>query len=159
MSVFCTFTLNGREMSTLVCSGYGAVEAYSGRGRGRDSPVDVADIGVGAIPPGRYYIVDRRSGGRMGWLRDMLGPFVGTTDRRLWFTLWNPSTGDATMVDGIRRGNFRLHPDGPHYESDGCITVKNPTEFERLRRHIRSHAPDLPVPGSDIKADGQVDVR
>ncbi|MFP6561694.1 DUF2778 domain-containing protein [Paraburkholderia sp. B3] len=146
-------------MSTLVCSGYGAVDAYSGHDRGRDSPVDVADVGVGAIPPGTYYIVDRQSGGRMGWLRDMLGPFVGTTDRRLWFMLWNPYTGDSTMINGIRRGNFRLHPDGPHHESDGCITVKNPAEFDRLQHHIRQHAPDLPVPGSDMKAYGQVDVR
>lgn len=146
-------------MSSLVCSGFGAVEAYSGHGKGVDNPNDVADVGVGAIPPGTYYLVDRQSGGRLGWLRDAVGPSVGTTDRRLWFMLWNPYGGDATMIHGIRRGNFRLHPDGPHHESDGCITVKNPADFDRLQRHIRSFAPDMPIPGSAMKAYGRVEVR
>jgi hypothetical protein len=146
-------------MSALTCSGYGAVEAYSGHGKGVDNPNDVEDVGVGAIPPGTYYLVDRQSGGMFGWLRDAIGPFVGTTNRHQWFTLWNPYTGDATMIHGIKRGNFRLHPDGPHHESDGCITVKTPAEFDRLQRYIRRSAPDMPIPGSDMKAYGRVEVR
>jgi hypothetical protein len=143
----------------LECSGYGAIEAYSGHGKGRNNPADVADVGVGAIPPGTYYLIDRKSGGRIGWLRDEIGPYVGTTDRHLWFTLWNAHGGDMTMINGIRRGNFRLHPDGRMHESDGCIVIKSPAEFDRLQRYIRHFTPDIPIPGSDMKAYGRVDVR
>lgn len=159
MPIFCTYTLNNRSTSTLVCPGFGPVEAYSGHGRGVNNPNDVDDVGVGAIPPGRYYLVDRQSGGMFGWFRDALGPFVGTTNRTRWFMLWNPTSGDSTMIHGIRRGSFRLHPDGPHHESDGCITIKHPSEFDRLERHIRRHSPDMSVPGSTLKAYGWVDVR
>jgi hypothetical protein len=159
MPVFCTFKLNNRETSALVCSGYGEVQAYSGHGKGRNNPNDVTEVGVGAIPPGTYYIVDRQSGGLFGWFRDELGPHIGTTDRRLWFMLWNPHGGDTTMINHVRRGNFRLHPDGPLHQSDGCITLSSPAEFDRLQRHIRMSAPDLPIPGSLMKAYGRVDVR
>ncbi|WP_227746938.1 DUF2778 domain-containing protein [Paraburkholderia franconis] len=123
MPVYRTFTLNNRETSTFTCSGFGAVAAYSGHGRGRDNPNDVADVGVGAIPPRTYYIIDRQSGGRLGWFRDTFGPWFGTTDRHTWFMLWNAHGGDITNINSIQRGNFRLHPDGPMHESDGCITV------------------------------------
>ena len=123
MPVYCTFTLNNREMSAFTCAGFGAVAAYSGHSTGRDNPDDTADVDVGPIPPGIYYIIDRLSGGRLGWFRDTFGPWFGTTDRQNWFMLWNAHGGDVTNVHGIRRGNFRLHPDGPLHESDGCLTV------------------------------------
>jgi len=59
MPVRCTFSLNSRETSRLACEGFGSVVAYSGRGKGRDNPYDVADKDVGALPPGTYYLVDR----------------------------------------------------------------------------------------------------
>ncbi|WP_309235190.1 hypothetical protein [Paraburkholderia youngii] len=37
---------------------------------------------VGAIPRGTYYLVDRQSGGRLGWLRDLNNEHFGSTDRR-----------------------------------------------------------------------------
>ncbi|WP_309296517.1 tlde1 domain-containing protein [Paraburkholderia terrae] len=69
MPVYCTFTLDNRETSMLDCLGFGAVPAYSGHGKGRDNPNDVADVGVGPIPPGTYYIIDRQSGGDSDGLR------------------------------------------------------------------------------------------
>jgi len=119
----------------------------------------VANVGVGAIPPGTYYIVDRHSGRFFGWILDDFGPMFGTTDRRKWFMLWNPLTGDATMVHGVKRGLFRLHPDGPHHESDGCITLKSGADFERLRDYLKAKGATMPIPGTDMKAYGRVDVR
>jgi hypothetical protein len=159
MPVFCTYTLNRKETSPLVCSGFGSIEAYSGHGKGRNNPDDVTDVGVGAIPPGTYYVVDRRSGGLLSWLREEFGPLVGSTDHRTWFMLWNPYTGDATMVHGIRRGLFRLHPDGPMHESDGCITINNRGEFDRLRRYLLTMGATMPVPGTGMKAYAKVEVK
>ncbi|BCQ28069.1 DUF2778 domain-containing protein (plasmid) [Caballeronia sp. NK8] len=160
MPICCFFTLNGKTISTLHCSGYGTVGAFSGHGHGRENPVEVATPNVGPIPPGTYYIVDRQSGGVMGWAYDAAGEYFGlTTDRSKWFALWHPETGDTTMVQGVRRGQFRLHAEGPSALSEGCIAVVNPAEFELLQRHIRKYRPLIAVPRSTLMAYGTVEVR
>ncbi|CAG4893377.1 DUF2778 domain-containing protein [Paraburkholderia gardini] len=160
MPIRCTFGLNSKTTSALHCSGFGTVTAYSGQKWGRDNPKAIAAQDVGPLPPGTYYIVDRQSGGMLGWARDLWSEYgYGTTDRTTWFALWNPTTGDTTMVNGIRRGNFRLHPEGPRRLSEGCITVVSHLEFDQLNRFIRSRKPTLQVPGSDMRAYGTVDVR
>lgn len=160
MTVRCTFLLDDKPTSTLYCSGYGSVTAYSGTGPGRDNPKATATRNIGPIPAGTYYLVDRRSGGLLGWARDWWSEYgFGTTDRTRWFALWNPNTGDTTMIDGIQRGEFRLHPDGPMHLSEGCITVVSYFEFDRLQRYIRTRQPDLPVPGTTMRAYGTVEVR
>jgi hypothetical protein len=87
MPVRCTFTLNRKNTSALVCPGYGVVEAFSGQMHGRDNPDAVALKGVGPIPRGVYYIVDRQSGGMLGSIRDSLSPNVGSTNHNKWFML------------------------------------------------------------------------
>ncbi|BCQ24773.1 DUF2778 domain-containing protein [Caballeronia sp. NK8] len=159
MAVRCTFTLNNKQTSTLACSGYGTVEAFSGQMRGRDNPAEVATKDIGPIPPGTYYIVDRQSGGMLGDIRDRLAPIAGSTDRTKWFTLWNPRTGDSTKINGVIRSHFRIHPEGSRAVSEGCITLVNPAEFELLQRYIRRSPPVLPVPGSTLKAYGTVEVK
>lgn len=160
MTVRCTFLLDDKPTSTLYCSGYGSVTAYSGTGSGRDNPKATAMKFVGPLPAGTYYLVDRHSGGTIGWLRDWYFSFeVGSSDRTKWFMLWNPHGGDTTMINGIQRGNFRLHPEGSLHLSEGCITVVNHFEFDRLQRYIRARQPDLPVPGTTLRAYGTVDVR
>jgi hypothetical protein len=160
MPVRCTFALNNKTTSALYCSGFGSVTAYSGQKWGRDNPKATAAEDVGPLPAGTYYIVDRQSGGMLGWARDLWSEDgYGTTDRTKWFALWNPSTGDTTMTDGIRRGSFRLHPEGPQHLSEGCITVGSHIEFDQLRQFILSRKPDLPVPRSSLRAYGTVDVR
>lgn len=159
-AVKCTFALNNRETSTLHCSGIGPIPAFSGQEKGLDNPAATAWKGIGPIPKGTYYIVDRQSGGMIGFIYDLWGEYgYGTTDRTKWFTLWNPRTGDATMINGVKRGNFRLHPIGPLRLSEGCITVLNPSDFGHLERYLRSQKPDLPVPGTTLKAYGTVEVR
>ncbi|SAL36652.1 hypothetical protein AWB74_01451 [Caballeronia arvi] len=160
MPVNCTFLLNRRTTSTLSCSGFGDLEAYSGQNRGRDNPDAVAVPTIGPLPKGTYFIVDRQSGGMMGWAHDLWSRHgYGTTDRTKWFMLWNPRTGDYTMIDGVRREAFRLHPEGPGRVSKGCITVTDKAGFERLQRYIRNGPPLMPVPGSTLKAYGTVQVR
>lgn len=70
MPVNCTFILNKRKTSTLSCSGFGDLRAYSGHNEGRDNPEAVALEGLGPLPKGTYYLVDRQSGGVVGPLRD-----------------------------------------------------------------------------------------
>jgi hypothetical protein len=73
--------------------------------------------------------------------------------------IWNANGGDTTVINGVARGEFRLHPEGDLQLSDGCIALKFPNEFDALQRYIRLHPADLPVPGSTLKAYGTVDVR
>ncbi|MFC7627711.1 DUF2778 domain-containing protein [Paraburkholderia humisilvae] len=152
--------MNGQSTSTLYCSGFGGVTAYSGQEDGRDNPRAASIKDIGPIPPGKYYLLDRQSGGRMGWFYDWLSEAnVGTTDHSKWFMLWNEKTGDTTNINGVRRGEFRLHPEGQNRLSKGCITVPSSEIFDRLERHIRSRPPDVPVPGTTYKAYGTVVVQ
>ncbi|WP_459709662.1 DUF2778 domain-containing protein [Paraburkholderia sp. 2C] len=160
MPVQCTFRLNSQRTSTLWCSGLGGVTAYSGQQDGRDNPKAVAIPKIGPLPPGKYYLLDRHSGGRLGWLYDLVtSANIGTTDRSRWVMLWNERTGDTTYINGVKRGAFRLHAAGSRGVSEGCITVGTQDEFDRLERHIRSRPPDIPVPGTTDKAYGTVVVQ
>ncbi|MEM5435650.1 DUF2778 domain-containing protein [Paraburkholderia diazotrophica] len=160
MPVKCIFILNKQESSTLTCEGTAPVDAFSGTGQGRDNPDDTAMENVGPLPKGTYYLVDRQSGGYLGFLYDWWDAHAyGSTDRHTWFMLWNPLSGDTTNVNGIKRGNFRLHPKGPLGLSHGCITVVAPYEFDRLQKFIRSRGQTLPVPGTTLRAYGTVEVR
>jgi len=160
MPVKCTFVLNDQTTSTLTCEGTAPVEAFSGTDQGRDNPEETAVKNVGPLPKGTYYLVDRQSGGHLGFLYDTWDAYGwGTTDRRNWFMLWNPTSGDMTNIEGVKRGNFRLHPVGVRKLSEGCITVLYPYEFDRLQKFIRSHAASLPVPGTTLRAYGTVEVK
>ncbi|GAB7524164.1 DUF2778 domain-containing protein [Paraburkholderia sp. 2C] len=160
MPIQCTFRLNSQVTSTLYCSGFGSVNAFSGQKDGRDNPKAIAVEKIGPIPPGKYYLLDRRSGGRLGWLYDMVSQAgIFSSDRSKWFMLWNERTGDSTFINGVRRGEFRLHPAGSGNYSEGCITVPSSVEFDRLERYIRSREPDTPVPGTTDKAYGTVIVQ
>lgn len=158
--VRCTFDLNDKMTSFLMCPGVGAMVVFSGQVSGRDNPTAVAKEDIGPIPPRTYYIVDRQSDGRLGFLYDLWsGLGFGTTDRTKWFALWNPRSGDSTIIDGIRRGHFRLHPMGPLGLSERCITVVDRHSFDKLAQYLRSQAPTLPVSGTTLMAYGTVEVR
>ncbi|MDR5882158.1 DUF2778 domain-containing protein [Caballeronia sp. LZ032] len=159
MPVSCVFKLNRQVSSDLTCTGFGSIEAYSGRGVGRDNPDAVSLESVGPIPPGRYYLIDRQAGGRLGWLRDWWTDLVIGSDHTQWFTLWNPKTGDSTIVNGVKRESFRLHPNGVSGTSMGCITVVDKKAFEKLKRFIRSSPPTISIPGTSYKAYGVVEVQ
>ncbi|MFM0730359.1 DUF2778 domain-containing protein [Paraburkholderia sediminicola] len=158
MPAACTFSLNAQKTSVLSCPGVGLFSAFSGTSTGRDNPKAVAQSDIGPLPPGRYYIVDRQSGGRAGWIRDLAAAVYGA-DRRHWFMLWREGTGDTTLINGIKRGAFRLHPMGPRGLSEGCITIVNPDQFNVLADYLHKQGATLPIPGSTLKAYGYVDVQ
>ena len=103
-----TFPLNGQSLSSLQCSCGASYPAFSGVVGARNDPSQVNVPNVGAIPPGTYYIIDRQSGGYLGWMYNLLG--IKTN----WFSLYNNDgqIDDFTSVGGVLRGQFRLHPGG-----------------------------------------------
>ncbi|WP_429522902.1 tlde1 domain-containing protein [Paraburkholderia youngii] len=80
---------------------------------------------IGAIPVGRYYIFDRRSGGILGPWKDRLN--LNGNNKSEWFALYAIDANiddDKVLCDGIIRGQFRLHPKGRLGRSEGCITSR-----------------------------------
>lgn len=101
-------------MPNLLCPGFGSVPAYSGMGKHVDDPDATALEKEGPLLAGTYFIVDRQSGGRFGRFNDFVADARAGTNRSTWFALYrNDATiDDWTFVQGVRRGNFRLHPSG-----------------------------------------------
>ena len=81
MRVNCTFELNGKPLSALVC-GTRKILTYSGQREHINRRISACIPGRGPIPPGEYYIFDRQSGGLLGPLRDLF------TNKDKWFALY-----------------------------------------------------------------------
>jgi hypothetical protein len=146
-------------MSVLHCDGIGDFAAFSGDGPGKDNPGAIAIPNVGPLPPGRYYIVDRGSGGIFTHLLDLFRTYVYGTDRSKWFALYNANTlDDWVFVDHVKRGNFRLHPHGPRNLSEGCITLADPVAYDKLRDGLKSSS-TFAIPGGKGFAYGVVEVK
>lgn len=160
MGIRCTFVLNSRPISALVCEGVGTFPAFSGLADDRNKPDATGKAESGPLPTGRYYIVDRRSGGRLGWLYDFLKDQVSESDRHSWFALYRADgvVDDETMVGQIKRGAFRLHPIGRLGISEGCITLLQPHQFATLRERLIAGGHSVVVPRSAVTAYGTVDV-
>lgn len=132
----CTFRLNGQGLSTLSCPGVGFFPAYSGQaGSTRNNPDDIATTNVGPLPTGRYYIVNRPTGGMMGPVNDVYQSLVSGSDRSIWFALFKDDEciDDETFIEHVRRGAFRLHPAGYSGTSEGCITLPSHSNYAVLR--------------------------
>lgn len=135
----CTFHLNGGGFSTLSCPGIGFFPAYSGnKGQHRNNPDSVSIINVGPLPPGRYYIVQRPTGGPLNPLRDYINSVISGSDREVWFGLYRDDgmIDDFTFTEGVKRGSFRLHPAGYQGTSNGCITLPSRAHYEILYRAL-----------------------
>ncbi len=147
-----TFVLNNLPQSTLMTND-GWFTAFSGHGAARNNSNAAALANGGPIPPGSYFIVDRKSGGKLGALRDWL------LNRDKWFALYRDdgSIDDQTFVDGVSRGLFRLHPLGPRRMSTGCIVLQYPSEFDRLRARLLDRPVEY-IPNSGLRSYGKVDV-
>lgn len=145
------FPLNGQSQSTLQCSCGATYPAFSGAAGARNDPSQVNVPNVGAIPPGTYYIIDRQSGGHLGWLNRLLG--IKTN----WFSLYSDDgqIDDFASVGGVLRGQFRLHPGG---NSAGCITLTNSNDFDRLRS-LLLETQKAKIPGTNINYYGTVTVK
>ncbi|MGV2289535.1 DUF2778 domain-containing protein [Trinickia sp. YCB016] len=150
----CSFELNDQPMSTFVIHGGFSVPAFSGLEPHINKRASACLLDVGPIPPGRYYIVDRESGGRLGSLREA---FLHRSD---WFALYaaDGKIDDSTFCNEVLRGNFRLHPKGPRGISQGCIVIENSADFHRLRVSLVGRG-KYPIPGSALSAYGMVTVK
>lgn len=160
MPAECVFFLNRRRISTLLCSGFGGVAAFSGNGRYVDDPAATSVPEDGPLPTGVYYIVDRQSGGRLGWLNDFRDDLLNGTHRTDWFALYRNDgvIDDWTFIKGVRRGNFRLHPVGYWGISQGCITLPNRKQFDQLRAYLKAQK-TAKIPGTTIDYYGRLTVR
>lgn len=160
MPAECTFVLNRKRMSVLNCSGFGTSLAFSGNGRFVDDPDATAIPDDGPLPKGIYYIVDRQSGGRLGWLNDIGTDLLAGTHRSDWFALYRNDgrIDDWTFINGVKRGNFRLHPVGYWGISEGCITLPHRGQFERLRKFLKAQQ-TARIPGTNIAYYGRVSVK
>ena len=149
----CTFKLNGQPMSTFTIRTK-SYPAFSGMGRNANKKASACIKGVGPIPPGTYYIVDRPTGGLLGSVRDWLG------NKGEWFALFadDGSIDDSTLCDHVVRGNFRLHPKGPLGRSEGCITIEKLEDFNAIRDELKS-SPLEAIPNSQLKAYAKVVVE
>ena len=148
-----SFELNGQPMSALKRQSF-SVPAFSGLGSQANKKQFACTVGSGPIPPGTYYIFDRQSGGLLGPLRDIF------SNRSEWFALYaiDEKIDDETLCEQIRRGNFRLHPKGPLGISEGCITIEDRSDFQRLRA-VLLQSERTTVPNTGLEAYGRVVVK
>lgn len=145
MAIQGKFIINDTDYCPLMMFGVGTFMAYSGRDayRNRASCIGIPDLGP--IPHGRYHIVKRVTGGVKGIvradLRDSYSWFTPTpVIKAEWFALYRDdgSIDDKTWIEGVERGNFRLHPPGPLGISLGCITLQHRSDFMAIRQALMS---------------------
>jgi hypothetical protein len=150
--LICRFRLNDLPMSALSL-GATSFPAFSGEGDHTNHAFSQCVMG-GPIPKGSYYIVGRQSGGRLGPLWDEI---LGTDS---WFGLYADDLriDDHAFCDGVRRGEFRLHPAVGSGRSVGCITLPFVADFMHLRAMFRS-VKMIDIPCSDKRAYGKVNVE
>ncbi|MGF6550132.1 DUF2778 domain-containing protein [Paraburkholderia youngii] len=109
------FLVNNEPLSPLIISGIGTFNAYSGDRQYRNRGGCTAVPNKGPIPAGKYWIVDRPTGGirskARAWLADEWNASRGKpTYHAEWFALYRDdgSIDDFTWVNGVKRGHFRL---------------------------------------------------
>ena len=153
-----TFELNRMPVSRLVGDGV-SYPAFSGSPPYVNDPSGINIPDVGPVPTGTFYIVDRPSGGMLGWLRD----FLSGADE--WFALYRQDTliddktdvcseGENVETLCVSRGNFRLHPGSV---SRGCLTLVNHDDYEQLRKLLLNTETGI-VPGTSIPYYGTITV-
>ncbi|WP_311734608.1 DUF2778 domain-containing protein [Paraburkholderia atlantica] len=121
-------------------------------------------VNFGPLPACRYWIVDRPSGGfrsrAEAYLTDAWNSAIGAPTRHTdWFALYRDDglIDDWTWVNGVKRGNFRLHPSGGGGHSFGCITLQNLVDFRKLRQ-VLLRTKTIPTGNSGIRAYGCIEV-
>ncbi|MBW9583026.1 DUF2778 domain-containing protein [Escherichia coli] len=142
--------------------GIGTFSVFSGQNPYTNDPNCVFKPNS-AIPPGRYWIVDRPTGSIVNQIRAWGVDTITGNDHSEWFALFSAQTmTDSIMINGVSRGSFRLHPlrpDGSGF-SEGCITFVNRPDFYTVRSQLL-RTKKVKVPGSrtGLMAYGYVDVQ
>ena len=150
-----TYSISKHEFSFSYTTSDGTVtkrtvNVFSGDGVHKNNPKSQNIPKNGPIPQRSYYIVDRESGGMLGWIRDW---FSGKDE---WFALLadDGKIDDETFVGTVRRGEFRMHPGSLSY---GCITFSDASWYDEMRQ-ILLKTSKMTIDGSSIKAYGKVTV-
>lgn len=164
MAFYGKFIINDEDLSPLIIPGIGAFKAFSGDTVYRNRGGCTAVPDKGPIPAGLYWIVDRPTGGLKSraiaqakdWWSGISGPSSHHTE---WFALYRDDgvIDDHTWINGVERGQFRLHPAGGRGISLGCITLPNYADFEKIRRELL-HTFTIPARHSGIRAYGTIEV-
>lgn len=137
--------------------------AFSGDGVYRNRGACGMKPMVGPVPAGKYWIVALPEGGLRSQInagvRDIYNQVVkrATFRHNEWFALWRDDWGidDYTWVEGVKRGNFRLHPGTL---SEGCITLPHDSDFAMLRNALlRTQQVNIPCM-KKLKAYGIIEV-
>ena len=158
------FLVNNAPLSPLTIFGIGTFNAYSGNDiyRGRGGCTAIPDNGP--IPAGKYWIVDRPTGGvrsrAIAAAKDVWNTVNGSPTRHNeWFALYRDdgNIDDLTWINGVKRGQFRLHPAGGRGVSLGCITLPSYSDFEKIRRALL-HTITVPARNSGLRAYGTIEV-
>ncbi|MBN3806622.1 DUF2778 domain-containing protein [Paraburkholderia sp. Ac-20336] len=158
------FLVNNEPLSPLTILGIGTFKAYSGNGAYRNKGGCTAIPDNGPIPAGKYWIVDRPTGGirsrTIAGAKDAWNTFLGSSSHHdEWFALYRDdgSIDDITWINGVKRGQFRLHPSGGRGLSLGCITLPSHVDFKIIRQALLRTAA-VPVRNSGLHAYGSIEV-
>lgn len=158
------FVVNNRPLAPLSIFGIGTFMAFSGNDIYRNRGGCAAIMNNGPLPAGRYWIVDRPTSGVGTRLRTLLQDAWNTasgtpTDHTEWFALYRDDCliDDYTWIEGVRRGNFRLHPMGGRGVSLGCITLHSHSDFQSVRRALL-HTTTIPIHNTGLNAYGMIEV-
>jgi Protein of unknown function (DUF2778) len=158
------FIVNNADFSPLIMYGIGTFLAFSGNKAYRNRGGCVAVPNNGPLPHGRYWIVDRPSGNffRRMYVKAKDIPTWITktpTDHSEWFALYRDDgfIDDQTWINGVQRGNFRLHPIGPLGVSEGCITLQGHSDFQAIRNALLRTS-KIPVRATGLEAYGLIEV-
>ena len=141
MALHGRMILNGADYAPFNLYGVGVFMAHSGLSAYRNNANCGAVPNTGPIPPSKYWIVDRKEGNwfsqKKEEIHDEINRIIGRHEfgRTDWFALWRDDWGidDYTWIEGVRRGNFRLHPGTI---SKGCITIAHNSDFASIRNAL-----------------------
>ncbi|WP_368542119.1 DUF2778 domain-containing protein [Enterobacter soli] len=150
MALHGKLILNGADYAPFNLYGVGVFMAHSGRGVHRNNGVCGAIPDSGPLPVGKYWIVDRLESNSLYQIALEIRDAVSSVTRRRqfgksdWFALWRDDglIDDYMWIEGLRRGNFRLHPG---QASKGCITIAHNSDYAQIRNAL-INTPLIQVP-------------
>lgn len=157
------FTLNGAHYSPFQLYGVGTFMAFSGKGDCRNKSACAIKSNIGPLPIGKYWIVERGTGGLGSWFRtqslDWYNRYYNGAEfgRDEWFALYRDdwSIDDYTWINGVKRGLFRLHPGRI---SEGCLTIAHNADYGYIRNALMETTPiEVPCAGY-LMARGWIEV-
>ena len=163
MALYGNLVLTNADYAPFTLYGVGTFLAFSGNGIYRNRGACSSVLKNGPLPTGKYWIVERGSGGFFSglkadvqdtWNRAWYGAAFGRDE---WFALYKDDWGidDGTWINNVHRGLFRLHPG---HLSEGCITIAHNSDYALIRNALIRTQP-IQVPCMKmLKARGFIEV-